>query len=51
VHEFFRLEKEEAALIVKQIKKAVSNWRRVATNYGISKASQGIKAPAFQAVE
>lgn len=51
VHEFFRLEKEEAIDIVEQIKNAVSKWREFATSYGISRTNQELKAPAFQAAE
>lgn len=47
VHEFFRLQEKEAAEIIHMVKASVSNWRKVATRYGISKANQEIKAPAF----
>ena len=49
VHEFFRLNKEDAMNIVRQVKTAVSRWPAIAKSYGISKTHQEIKAPAFQA--
>lgn len=50
VHEFFRLQEKEAGEIIHMVKASVSNWRKVATKYGISKANQEIKAPAFNIV-
>jgi hypothetical protein len=33
---------------VKQVIKAVKPWKKVASKYGISKAQQELKAPAFE---
>uniref|UniRef100_UPI00404AE8E2 type II toxin-antitoxin system HipA family toxin n=1 Tax=Fulvivirga sp. TaxID=1931237 RepID=UPI00404AE8E2 len=49
VHEYFRLQKNDAEKIIDSVKASVSNWRKVGSKYGISKASQEIKAPAFNA--
>jgi serine/threonine-protein kinase HipA len=51
VHEYFRLDQEQASDIVTHVKKAVSQWQEVATRHGISKASQTLKAPAFHAIK
>lgn len=51
VCEYFRLDREEALVIIDNIKSIVSKWREVAEKYGISKARQDIKATAFQVVE
>ena len=50
VHEFFRLQEKEAREIIHVVKASVSNWRKVAARYGISKVSQELKAPAFNIV-
>lgn len=50
VHEYFRLDKADAIDHINNIKASVSKWRQVATKYGISKASQELKAPAFGVV-
>jgi serine/threonine-protein kinase HipA len=50
VHEFFRLQEKEAREIIQVVKASVSNWRKVAAMYGISKVSQELKAPAFNIV-
>jgi serine/threonine-protein kinase HipA len=51
VHEYFRLTGQKAETILQEVKAAVRQWRKVATEYGISKNSQEIKAPAFSIVE
>ena len=51
VREYFRLDAERADRIVSDVKHAVRSWRNVATNYGISRAEQNIKASAFQVAE
>lgn len=51
VHEYFRLDEDQALEIIEHVKGAVSKWRDVATKYGISKSSQEIKATAFQVVD
>ena len=44
---YFRLSKESAASILSQVKKAVSDWRTIATTYGISKTEQGFMESVF----
>ncbi len=50
VSDFFRLEKEEAQIIIEQIKKVVSNWRQEAKNYQISSSEQDRMENAFSVV-
>lgn len=50
VHPYFRLSYAHAEEILGQVRGAVRTWREVAAKYGISKASQELKATAFQAV-
>ncbi len=50
VSDFFRLEKEEAQMIIEQIKKVVSNWRQEAKNYQISSSEQDRMENAFSVV-
>lgn len=50
VHEYFRLDKNEASTIMKQVMDVVRNWREVAAKYGIPKSQSEIKAAAFRAV-
>lgn len=50
VHEYFRLEKKTAIDIINQVKFAVTKWRTLASNYGISKAEQELKATSFQTI-
>ncbi len=47
VHEYFRLTQEKAEEIIKEVKKSVQDWRKIATKYGISKAEQELKSIAF----
>lgn len=47
VHEYFRLNKEEADQIVSQVGRAVKDWQKLASKYGISKTEQELKATAF----
>ncbi|WP_223274603.1 type II toxin-antitoxin system HipA family toxin [Salibacter halophilus] len=51
VCEYFRLSKDRAYEIIKEVKKAVSSWRIKAKRYGISKAEQELKERAFLATE
>ena len=50
VHNFFRLSEVSAKKIIEEVKAAVSQWRKIATKYGISRTDQETKAPAFGAV-
>ena len=47
IHEYFRLDETAAFQIVKKVKNAVQQWKRVAQKYGISKTEKEIKALAF----
>lgn len=47
ISDFFRLEKEEAQMMIEQIKKVVSNWRQEAENYQISSSEQDRMENAF----
>lgn len=51
VHEFFRLSEKGAHTIIKNVKNAVRNWRKLANKFGISKAEQELKAIAFRQAE
>ena len=51
VHTYFRLKVERASEIMKEVKDAVRNWRKVATKYGISHSEQELKLRAFQQSE
>lgn len=51
VHEYFRLEKEQAIQIMNDVKEVVKCWRSVATKYGISKGDQDLKSLAFSKSE
>lgn len=51
VRPHFRVEENKAAKIIEYVKQSVSQWKKVALKYGISKTDQVIKAPAFRAVE
>ncbi len=50
VSDFFRLENEEAQMMIEQIKKVVSNWRQEAKNYQISSSEQDRMENAFSVV-
>lgn len=50
VHEFFRLSKERATVIINEVTTAVRTWKEVATKYGLSRAEQELKALAFKNV-
>jgi len=45
---YFRLKKEEALAIIKEVKDAVSSWKTVAQQLGITKQEIELKAKAFQ---
>lgn len=47
VHEYFRLNKENAEQIINEVKKAVQSWKTIATKHGISKSEQDLKRLAF----
>jgi len=48
VLEYFRIDEKKALNIIKQIKSVVSDWRRVANSYNISKTEQELMATAFR---
>jgi hypothetical protein len=48
VSKFFRLKKERAEQIIKQVTDAVENWRDVAKKHGISNAECASKSGAFR---
>lgn len=50
VHEYFRLEKNKANKILVKVKSAVSNWRKIAKKYKLSKAEQELKENAFSKI-
>jgi serine/threonine-protein kinase HipA len=50
VHEFFRLSKERAIVIMNEVRTAVRTWKEVATKYGLSRAEQELKSLAFKNV-
>lgn len=45
----FRIKAKTADRVIDEVRSAVSNWRRVASNYGISRDEQDLKSPAFRA--
>ncbi|MBR8536655.1 HipA domain-containing protein [Carboxylicivirga sediminis] len=51
VAEYFRLSEQRALVIIEEVKKAVSTWRKVADKYGLSRAEQEVKAMAFRMAE
>jgi len=51
VHTFFRLTEAKALEIIEENKNAVRNWRKIASQFGISNAEQELKSKAFQQVE
>jgi serine/threonine-protein kinase HipA len=48
VHEYFRLSKDRALHIIKEIRQSVQAWRKIATKIGVSKSEQELKSKAFQ---
>ncbi len=48
VHEYFRLDGKRTSDIIKTVKSSVSKWSDIAKKYGISRAEQELKAPAFE---
>lgn len=50
VHEFFRLSKERAIVVMNEVRTAVRTWKEVATKYGLSRAEQELKSLAFKNV-
>lgn len=47
VHPYFRLTEKKAIEILEVVKSSVSNWRKVANEYGISRGEQELKQRAF----
>lgn len=48
---YFRLKEHRANEIIEEVKVAVRNWRKVATNIGISTSEQELKSMAFSRAE
>lgn len=48
VVEYFRLDKDDGLLIIEHIRKAVSDWRRIANKYQLPKSEQEIMAKVFE---
>jgi serine/threonine-protein kinase HipA len=48
VAEYFRLEKEKAEKIIRNIKEVVSNWRSLANKFKIPKSEQELMSKAFR---
>lgn len=44
----FRLRKEEALLIIKEVRSAVEEWRNIASDFGLSKRECDIMSSAFE---
>jgi serine/threonine-protein kinase HipA len=51
VADYFRLSEQRALVIIEEVKKAVSTWRKVADKYGLSRTEQEVKAMAFRMAE
>ncbi len=51
VAEYFRVENDKAKSIADEVENAVSGWRDVAADMGISRGEQEAMAPAFRVVE
>ena len=51
VCDYFRLKKARATEIIKEIQKAVGQWRNLADQYQISRGEQESMARAFQAAK
>ncbi len=51
VAEFFRLDEGHAEAIIDQVRDAVSNWRTVACDTGISRGEQETMSPAFRVAD
>lgn len=45
---YFRLNKEEALKLIENIKKSVTNWRRVANKYQLPRSEQELMAKVFE---
>lgn len=48
VAEFFRLDTATAKETMNDIKKSIKNWRKIATQYGLSKREQDLMSAAFE---
>jgi hypothetical protein len=48
VADYFKLSKNRARTIIRQIGKAVAGWRKEATKLGIEKSEQEVMASAFE---
>ncbi|MCF8237627.1 MAG: HipA domain-containing protein [Saprospiraceae bacterium] len=51
VAKYFRVSEKRALEICEHVKESVRNWREVATNFGISRGEQELKALAFRQAE
>jgi serine/threonine-protein kinase HipA len=51
VHRYFRLKEARAKDIVKEVKNAVKNWRKLAQKCGLSASEQDLKSRAFLQAE
>lgn len=45
---FFGVSAQEAERIISEVRKVVSNWRKIATRFGIAREEQEMMAPAFR---
>ncbi|HPB13908.1 MAG TPA: type II toxin-antitoxin system HipA family toxin, partial [Bacteroidales bacterium] len=48
VLEYFRLNKDDGLIIIDRIRKAVTDWRRIANRYQLPKSEQEIMAKVFE---
>lgn len=48
VHEYFRLTRDRAFHIIREIKQSVQAWRKIASKMGISRSELELKSRAFQ---
>lgn len=48
VAEYFRLDKIKAKRIINEVTKSVRNWKKIASDIGISRSEQDLKALAFE---
>lgn len=48
-HEFYRLDRIQAAAIIEEVATAVDDWQKVARKVGIARADVELTAPAFEA--
>lgn len=48
VVEYFRMDKDSGVKIIDRLKKAISNWRRIANRYQLPKSEQDLMAKVFE---